>query len=121
LTTCRAVFVTMPRLLSDIVWDFASRELDLTLIGHICTRDALNERVIALNPDLILLGLYAGETYEIAQRMTDLAPTAKVIAISNDCRIAHLYETRGIQKALLDFSLQDLLSSIRDITLTTHR
>ena len=108
----RAVFVTMPPLFSEIVNDVLGGQLDIDLIAQFDRNAQLDERLPELAPDLVLLGLHAGERDEFVKSLLELAPAAKVIAISSDFHRAYVHEMRQHRRVLEDFSLDALLSAI---------
>jgi hypothetical protein len=80
----RAVFVTIPPLLSEIIIEAAHEKVRLELVGEISSRDGLAEQLPALQPDLVLVGLRAGETDEIGAFVLTLVPASIVLLLSND-------------------------------------
>ena len=108
----RAVFVTMPPLLSDIVRELLSEKADLHVVDQIGDREMLTERLPKLQPDLVVIGLRNGEGDDIGRLVLQVVPNGKVLAISNNWRDAYLLEMRLHRSRLLDFSPENLLSAI---------
>jgi DNA-binding NarL/FixJ family response regulator len=108
----RAVFVTMPPLLSDIVRELLSEKAGLHVIDQIGDREMLTERLPRLQPDLVVIGLGNGEGDDIGRLVLQVVPNGKVLAISNNGRDACLLEMRLHRSRLLDFSPETLLSAI---------
>lgn len=108
----RAVFVTIPPLLSEIITEVAREEVHLKLIAQFNERNALAEQLPALAPDLVLVGLRAGETDDIGAFVLKLIPAAKVIVLSNDRHDAYLHEMRTQRTVLKNFSLTSLLTAL---------
>ena len=106
----RTVLTTMSPLFSDILVQQIGGHVDLDIVAKIDTRDRLEERLRAIGPDLVLIGLYHGEADEIAHSLLAAAPVAKVIAFSTDGRHAYVHERGGhctaliAQSALLGFA-----------------
>jgi DNA-binding NarL/FixJ family response regulator len=100
----RAVFVTIPPLLSDLIVEAVFHGIDLKLIAQFSDRDALAEQLPALAPDLVVIGLQDGETDQIGAATLALVPSAKVLVLSGDGRCAYLYETQVHRDILQDCS-----------------
>jgi hypothetical protein len=110
LTERRAVFVTIPPLLSDILVEVASQGTHhLRLIAQI-EREALTEQLPLLAPDIVLIGLRSGETDEIGSVVLKLVPGAKVLVLSNDGHDAYLHEMHAHRALLRNFSAAHLLA-----------
>jgi hypothetical protein len=82
----------MSPLFSDILVQQIGGHVDLDIVAKIDTRDRLEERLRAIGPDLVLIGLYHGEADEIAHSLLAAAPVAKVIAFSTDGRHAYVHK-----------------------------
>jgi DNA-binding NarL/FixJ family response regulator len=108
----RAVFVTMPPLLSDIVRELLSEKAGLHVVDQIGDREMLTERLPKLQPDLVVIGLGNGEGDDIGRFVLQVVPNAKALAISNNGRDAYLLEMRLHRSRLPDFSPENLLSAI---------
>lgn len=106
---CRAVFVTMPPLLSDIVGDCLSEKVGLDLVEQIGDREMLAELLPRLQPDLVVIGLSSGERDDIGRFVLQVVPAAKVLAISSNGRDAYLHQMGLQRRLLLDFSPANLL------------
>ena len=65
-----------------------------------------------LGPELILIGLRAGESEAVALAALALAPAAKVISFTADCRHAHLLEMRPHRAVLIDVTPAALVDAI---------
>jgi len=108
----RIVFVAIPPLLSEILSEVVRDGGRLKLVAQISESDALTERLPRLAPDVVLVGLRAGETDEIGTLVLKLVPSAKVLVLSNDGRDAYLHEVRLHRTVLRDFSLPSLLAAL---------
>ena len=91
------MFVTLSPLLSDIISESVGARLGLSLVGHIQDRDRLDETLSALAPDIVFVGLRAGESDDIGLSVLRVVPAARVLAISSDGRNAYLHEMRPIR------------------------
>jgi DNA-binding NarL/FixJ family response regulator len=108
----RAVFVTIPPLLSEIITEAAREVVRLKLVGELGARDALAEQLPALAPDIVLVGLRAGETDDIGGVVRKLVPAAKVLVLSQDGHCAYLHEAPVRRTVLENFSLANLLAAL---------
>ena len=82
------------------------------MIGELDIRDALDEKLRALAPDIILIGLGRNEGDEIALSLVRRLPNAKAIAFSSDGRHAFVHRMQPQRTVLLDVSPQGLIDSI---------
>ena len=108
----RAVFVTMPALLSEIIIEAALERVRLEVVGEFAARDRLAEQLPVLAPDLVLIGLGAGETDAIGSVVLALVPAAKVLLLSQDGRRASIFATAAPRAVLEGFSLKNLLAAL---------
>jgi DNA-binding NarL/FixJ family response regulator len=111
----RTVLTTISPLFSDILEQLIGGHVDLDIVAKTDTRDRLEERLRAIGPDLVLIGLYHGEADEIAHSLLAAAPLAKVIAFSTDGRHAYVHERRAHRTALIDFTPDGLVKAITEI------
>jgi DNA-binding NarL/FixJ family response regulator len=109
----RAVLVTIPPLLSEILVEVASKGLQLKVIAQI-ERDALTEQLRALAPDIVLIGLRSGETDEIGSLVLKLVPSARVLLLSNDVHDAYLHDMRPHRTVLRNFSPAHLIAALKE-------
>ena len=108
----RTALVTLSPLLSDIITQAVERDIELDVVARVEDRDSLEERLRLVVPELILIGLRAGETDAIATTVLAAAPEAKVIAFSTDCRYAYLHEMRPYQATIIDVTPAALAGAI---------
>jgi DNA-binding NarL/FixJ family response regulator len=108
----RTVTLTMSPLLRDLIMGLMAGRRDLDVVEELDTRAGLEERLRALAPDLILIGLDKNEAEEIGVTLVRLLPNAKVIALSNDGRHAFVYRMHPQRTELLDVSAQMLVDTI---------
>jgi DNA-binding NarL/FixJ family response regulator len=99
-------------LLSDIITQAMKPEIELDVVAEFHSGDLLKQQLSLIAPELILIGLQAGETNAIAAKALAAAPAAKVIAFSADCRHAYLYEMRPYQMTLTDVTPAALAGAI---------
>jgi DNA-binding NarL/FixJ family response regulator len=114
----RAVFVTIPPLLSEIISDVACKDGAVKLIADFSDRATLAAQLPALAPDLVVIGLRAGESDDIGTLVLKLVPAAKVLVLSNDVRRAYLHAAPMHRLVLHDFSLANLLTIVDDASST---
>jgi DNA-binding NarL/FixJ family response regulator len=109
----RTALVTLPPLISDIISQAIKPEIELDVVADFHSGGALlKEQLRLIAPELILIGLHAGEKDAIALTALAAAPAAKVIAISADCRHSYLYEMRPYQMELIDVTPVALAGAI---------
>lgn len=117
MTEGRAIFVTILPLLADIIVEVVCEQLHLELIAQFHDRDALAERLPALAPDLVVIGVHPGEADQIGAFALTLVPAAKVMVLSHDGRDASFYEIAKGRTELHDFSPAGLLAHLTRIGL----
>jgi chemotaxis response regulator CheB len=111
----RVVMVAISPLLGDIISRLAEGRGAIEIVAAIASKDSLEERLRALSPDVILLGLDPGEDHIAAAARAGFASCARVLALSHDARQAWLHEAGKPAHALPDISQQDLIAAIRGI------
>lgn len=109
----RTVLARLPPLLADIIRRLTQGRVSIEVISVIDTLDALEERVHALSPELILIGLDRGEDDAIAVALVAALPGIRVLAISSDAKCISLHQAGRQRRVLVDPSLQDLVAAIR--------
>ena len=108
----RGVFVTVSTLLTDVIKEMVSSRVTFDVVAEFCDRESLGLRLPALAPDIVLIGLFPGETDAIGPTLLKFVPGAKVIAVSSDGRQAYLHEMRKRRAQLFDFSPSALIAAI---------
>jgi len=108
----RTALVALSPLISDIIAQAIKPEIKLDVVAEFNSGDVLKEQLRLTAPELILIGLQAGETDAVAATALAAAPEAKVIAFSADCRHAYLYEMRPHQMELIDVTPAELTRAI---------
>jgi DNA-binding NarL/FixJ family response regulator len=102
----------MPRILSDIVTRLVEDRAPLSVVAYLESRFEIESRLPVLFPDLVLIGLRAGEADAIAATALMLAPAARIVAFSFDGRHAYVHETHAHRVALMDVSPAALVDVI---------
>jgi DNA-binding NarL/FixJ family response regulator len=108
----RTAMVTITPIISDIIETMLSARASLNVLAHFNDREEIAERLVAVSPDLVLIGLQHEETDDIARALLMLIPVAKVVAISSDGRNAYVHEMRAHRRALADVSPRTLINAI---------
>jgi DNA-binding NarL/FixJ family response regulator len=108
----RTVMITMAPIFRGLVAELMVGHRTLDVVGELNTRDELEEKLRALAPDLILIGLGRNEADEIGLVLVRLLPNGKVIAFSSDARQAFIYSMQPRRTVLLDVSPQMLIDAI---------
>jgi chemotaxis response regulator CheB len=108
----RTALVALSPLLSDIITQAIKPEIELDVVADFPSGDLLKEQLRLIAPELILIGLQAGDTAAIAATALAAAPAARVIAFSADCRHAYLHEMRLYQMMLIDVTPAALAGAI---------
>jgi DNA-binding NarL/FixJ family response regulator len=85
----RTLAVTISPLFCDIVAQSLARRVPIEVTGLVNTRAGLEHRVMALAPDIILIGLAEGEGDAFVLSLAQLLPQAVVVAFSSDLRQAY--------------------------------
>jgi chemotaxis response regulator CheB len=108
----RAVLVTVSPLLGDIVTTLLANRARLDLVARWEDRKDIETELVAISPDLVLIGLQAGETNAIACSLLVLVPSATVITLSGDGKTAYVHAMRAHCVPLGDVSPAVLLDVI---------
>jgi DNA-binding NarL/FixJ family response regulator len=108
----RAITVTLPSFLRDIVTTLAETCLPLSIVANLDRRGDVAAALELWAPDLVVVGLRAGETDDVGRDILSRIPTARVIAISDGGRNAYVHEMRACRTVLLDVSAEALAAAI---------
>ena len=108
----RAVMVTTPPLLGDLVKQLVEDRVEVTVIADFASRRALARRLSTLRPDLVVIGLRRGESERVVRSLLALLPAAKVIALWPERRYPLGFELRLHRRAFADASPDDLVDFI---------
>jgi hypothetical protein len=117
LAVLTAIAVTLSPLVTDLIASLLAARAPLTVTARFETREA-GLRVSALPaPDLVLVGLFAGENDQVVHDFHHAFPQATVATFSHDGRRVGIHapdapET-GLQDALPDELAAAVLSSVR--------
>jgi DNA-binding NarL/FixJ family response regulator len=110
----RSVFVTVPPLLAAIVTEALSRDVELELLANLEQRAALQKRLRALHPDLVVIGLANGESDDMGITLLTQLPNTRFVLINASGDYAYIHEMRPARRVLHDFSPDNLLAAIRE-------
>jgi DNA-binding NarL/FixJ family response regulator len=108
----QCVFVSISPLLSALVAEAVSRRVELRLLAQFDGRDGLAERLEALNPQIVVVGLGPGESDDIGASLLAHVPRAKILLISGGGDYAYVYEMQLHRGVLFDFSPDTLAAAI---------
>jgi hypothetical protein len=106
----RAVMVTIPPLLADIIRQVLAGRVAIEFAAEIRHRKRLEARLLRLQPELVLIGLRRGEDDTIGRTVLGTVPRAKVIVFSHDASNAYVREMRPHRTELQDLSIEALFS-----------
>ena len=108
----RAIIVTLPTFLRDIITTLAEASLPLSIVANLDRRGDVAAALELWAPDLVVVGLSAGETDDVGRDILSSIPTARVIAISDGGRNAYVHEMCARRTVLLDVSAEALAAAI---------
>jgi hypothetical protein len=108
----RTIIVTLPTFLRDIITALAEDHLPLDIVADLNNRADVAAAVELMAPDLVLVGLSAGETDDVGREILSRIQTGRVIAISGGGRNAYIHEMRACRTVLLDVSAEALAAAI---------
>jgi len=112
-TAIRTAVVTMSPMLRDIVQELPPGRLRLEIVAEFTTRDLLCDRLKAILPDVVLIGLARGETDRIARSILAALPRSRVIAFSSAGSHVYIHEMRPHRIALSDASATAVIRALR--------
>ena len=112
MVSIRLAVVTLPPFIIDIVTTLLTDKAALNIVARLDDRAEVQERLRALHPDLILMGLRNGENDNIARALLACLPSTTIIALSGDGRNAFLHEMRPHRRALRNISPRLLIRTV---------
>ena len=107
----RAVTVTTPAMLSDLIAKLAPMHLDI--VAELGDRRNLLGNLLQLRPDLVVIGLATMETDASVRALHEALPNTKFLALSADGRRVFGYSGAVRQVELADASPQVLIDFLR--------
>jgi DNA-binding NarL/FixJ family response regulator len=107
----RAVVVTTPAMLSDLIASLAPMHLDI--VAELRDRRDLLANLRQLRPDLVVIGLAAMETDAAVRALQEVLPATKFLALSADGRRIFGYSGAARRVDLADASPQVLIDFLR--------
>ncbi len=111
----RTVVVTLPRMISDILEQLVVDDVALDIAARFDTRELIEDRLRAILPDLVLIGVRPGESWMIAQSVLTAVPAAKVIVFLSEGRSAYISEGHASWTYLPDCSAAAIAGIIHTI------
>jgi DNA-binding NarL/FixJ family response regulator len=101
----------MAPLFRDLVTALLGAHCNVDLVAEIDNRLAIEQRLQALAPELVLIGLGGGEGDEIGAALAGSVPCARLIAFSRDKRHAFVHQLHRPRRVLLDISSRELIDA----------
>jgi DNA-binding NarL/FixJ family response regulator len=108
----RAIIVTLPTFLCDVITTLAEASLPLNIVANLDRRGDVAAALELWEPDLVVIGLRAGEADDVGRDILSRIPAARVIAISDGGRNAYVHEMCACRTVLLDVSAEALAAAI---------
>jgi DNA-binding NarL/FixJ family response regulator len=108
----RAVMVTTPAMLRDLIRQLAEGRIDLEIVAELDTRKDLVRRLKALRPALVVIGFARNEGEGFVRALLKRLPALRIIALGPDNRMTG-YEFQLRRSRLDDRSPDGLISFIR--------
>jgi DNA-binding NarL/FixJ family response regulator len=109
--TVRTILVGMTPLLRDIVRQSLDGKTNVEVVGEFKS-DGWTERLRYLKPDVVIVSSRTNEADEVARRLLETAPFAKVVVLSSDSRRASFMTMRIDRLELSDPSIQEIADFI---------
>lgn len=109
----RTVIVTTPAMLNDLIKGLALGRVELDVVAELGTRQALARRLLALRPDLVVIGLHRRESDNIVMTLLMQMPKAKFIVFSADGRTVIGYELELHKAVLSELSPDGFIGFVR--------
>jgi DNA-binding NarL/FixJ family response regulator len=106
--------VTMSPIVADLLATLLAGIAELDVIARLDDRSTAEAELAFLSPDLVFLGLSAGETDEAARRLLARLPQARVVALAHDGRHVYLHEMRPHRTALANVSAEKLVAILQN-------
>jgi DNA-binding NarL/FixJ family response regulator len=101
----------MTPLLRDIVSQCLESKIDVQVVGEFQS-GGWTERLRYLRPDMVIVSLRGSEGDDVAARLLETAPGAKVVVLSSDGRQASFVTMRIERADLSDPSIQEIADFI---------
>ena len=114
MASIRAAVVTMPPIVAELLTTLFADLVDLDVVACFLDRASAQAELGALTPDLVLLGLEAGESDAAANHLLTRLPRARVIALAHDGRSISVHEMRPHRTVLADISTDELVAVLQD-------
>jgi len=109
----RTVMVSTPTMLRDVITRLAVGRVELDVVQEFTARHALAQRLEAIKPDLVVIGLRRREPDALIRRLLSLMPMTRFIVFSGDGRTMSGLELRLYQTDLSDASPDRFFNFIR--------
>jgi chemotaxis response regulator CheB len=109
----RVLLARLPRMLRDILREIIAAQPDMVIVAEADDAEDLVAATAPYAPDVLVVGLEASETQEVAHDVLRRAPWLRVLAIEAGGRRAWLHMLRPYQMLLGEVSPSMLLDAIR--------
>ncbi len=109
----RVLVAEMPRMLSDIVSSLVAKQQDMELVGEPVRGKQVVRAVRRLRPHVVVLASHGSELTALGHRLLEVSPRLKLVAVTENGRLAHRYELRPQQTPISEVSPQGLLEAVR--------
>ena len=111
----RTVVITLTMMISDIVKQLLIDDVTLDIVGRFDSRELIEDKLRAISPELVLVGLSPDEPGMMGPYFLTVVPDAKVIAFSSDGHSAYVSQSDASWTHLPDVSPDAITSVIRGI------
>lgn len=112
----RTLIVTTPAILRDLITRLTLGKVELDIVAELDDRRALSHQLMALRPDLVVIGLRAHESNALIRKLIMLIPTARFVVFTAGGRTARGFELRLFCTQLTDMPPAELVDFIRGAT-----
>lgn len=106
----RAVLINLSPMLRDIVRQSVGSERDMEIVGEFPADDG-GEPLRLLAPEVVIVSVDRGDAEDVAARLLETAPRARIVALSPDHRTAFCCEMH--RKVIFDISPREMAEFIR--------
>jgi DNA-binding NarL/FixJ family response regulator len=110
MATMRAVLVGLSPMLKDIVQQCVLRHFNTEIVGELFSHDWAAVRLMM--PDVVIVSLHTDESDDVATRLLDVVPKARIVVLSSDNRQAVVSKIRIDHLVISDFSAEEIVAAI---------
>jgi DNA-binding NarL/FixJ family response regulator len=113
MATMRAVLVGLSPMLKDIVQQRVLRHLNTEIVGELFSHDLAAVRLMM--PDVVIVSLRTDESDDVATRLLEIVPKARIVVLSSDNRQAVVSKMRIHHLVISDFSPEEMVAAINTL------